>query len=110
MSVDTNPPSGDSNKKDLYSINLDKFRIGFMALEEKEPEREDDNDGGSGSNTVVAPTDIGEISSEDIGRVGYVGIKVNPITPEIKKALKDRAEKSKELHDKALEGKEAGDR
>lgn len=109
MSVEsTNTPNGGS-KKDLYSINPDMngFSVGFMTLEEKQPDRENDNDSDTaGSNTVVAPTDIGEIEGGDIGKVGYVGINLAPLTPEIKKAIEDRAEKSKESHEKELEDRD----
>ena len=107
MSIENNTtaPTGDSNKKDLYSINPDVngFSVGFIALEEKEPDREQNNNNSdtssssAGSNTVVAPTDIGEISSGDIKKVGYVGIVVNTLTPEIKKAIQDRAKRSEEI-------------
>ena len=98
----TNNPNGDS--KDLYGKNQEEFIVGCMAVEEKIPGRDnDDNEGAAGSNTVVAETDIGEISSDSIEKVGYIGIVTNVLTPEIKKTIEARANKSKEaLNNKDL--------
>ena len=101
MSENTNTPNGDS--KNLYSINSNdiKISVNFMALEEKIPGKDnDDNDGLAGSNTIVDSVDIGEISCEDIGKVGYVGLPTYILTPEFKKAIEDRARISKELKEK----------
>ena len=102
MSVDTNTPSGASNE--LYKKNEDvgRFTFGFIALEEKDPNRDNIDGDFSGSNTVVAPSDIGEVGNDTILLVGSVNINtVNFNDKEkyenTKKNIKARAEKSKEV-------------
>lgn len=110
MSVETtNTPNGAS--KDLYSNNPDKGKMetNFLALEEKDPQREENESDEAGSNSVVVPVEIGTIDTDLIERVGYVGITVTNVPTkedyEAKKSqIKENAENSKKFIDKNKDG------
>ena len=91
--VKINTPNGDNNR---YTSNLDtgNLEIKFVALVEKDPEREANVGGNAGSNTEIKPVEIGVIVNDEIQKVGYVGIPVGTLTPELRKAIEARAEKS----------------
>lgn len=99
----TNTPNGDSNN--LYILNDDNVEINFLALEERDPSRED---GGisdeAGSNSSVVPIEIGTINNEQIQKVGFVGIPVisknRDEYEKIKGKIKAKAEMSKEIKEK----------
>jgi hypothetical protein len=94
MDENTTTPNGDS--KSLYSQNVDTGRIitTFFALEERNPEKESVTDDAPGSNTTVKPVEIGELDNGEIGKVGFVGIQIQPLTPEKKNDIKKRAKDS----------------
>jgi len=109
MSENTNTPNGAS--KDLYTNNPDKgnIEVNFLALEERDPQREENNSEDSGSNTSVVPVEIGTIDTNNIVRAGYVGIVVTNVLvkedyDKRKAAIKEKAEQSQEEHDRNNDG------
>ena len=104
MSENTNTPSRDSNK-DLYTINSDNgfYYVGFYALVENNPELENNTSAKPGSNTVINSVEIGNIDGVQIDKVGYIGVPLQTRTPEIEKAIRERAEKSRKEREAELE-------
>jgi len=109
MSENTNTPNGAS--KDLYANNPDKenIEVNFLALEERDPQRGENDSDAAGSNTSVVPVEIGTIETDRAAKVGYVGIPVInvPYKGEYgkrKDAIKKRAELSQEDHDRNNDG------
>lgn len=109
MSVDTNTPNGAS--KDLYANNPDKGNIetNFLALEERDPQRGENESDDAGANSSVVPVEVGTMDTNRIQTVGYVGIPVVNVPAKEdydkrKAELKERAEKSKAEHDRNNDG------
>lgn len=106
----TNTPNGAS--KDLYSNNPDKGKMetNFLALEEKDPQKEENESDEAGSNSTVVPVEVGTIDTDLIQKVGYVGITVINVPTkeeyEAKKSqiMEEAAENSKEIIDKNRDG------
>lgn len=110
MSENTNTPNGAS--KDLYTSNQDIIETNFLALEERDPQKENNNSNIAGTNSVIVPgtnsvivpVEIGTINTKTMEKVGYVGIPVNVRDKEVyekdKAQIKRRAEESQKSHDK----------
>lgn len=92
MNNNTNTPNGVSSK---YETNPDtgKIECDFTLLIEINSEKENVS-GKDGSNTIILKAEIGTIKNDDILEVGAVEIKVEPLTPESKKEIQDKAKKS----------------
>ena len=103
---DTKTPNGGS-KNNLYINNPDTgaFEINFLAIEERNPEK-DSISGEAGSNSTVTPVEIGTLETDIMEKVGYVGITVKQLTPQIEKDIKEKAKKSQEARDELLEKKD----
>jgi hypothetical protein len=95
MAVTTIAPNGDS--KNLYAQSVDTkiLQTVCFALEEKDLDKIDSVPGNTnGTNTIVDSNEIGEIDYQNIERVGYVGIILQPSTPELKQAMMKKSEKA----------------